>query len=505
MARKAGLSAISITDHDSIEGVKQIGADNGSEPPRFLTGVEISTAPPSGYRLPGSLHLLGYGFDPSDAGLNRALKRLQAARARRNPEILERLSALGIDLPQTALAADGGGQTGRPHIARAMVRCGFAESIDDAFDRFLGTGKPAYVDKYRIPCAEAVHTIQAAGGLAVLAHPFLLQPLDIDTLFRLVADLKTLGMDGIEVFYPEHSREQTEVGLELANRFDLLVTGGTDFHGDPTSDIEIGSGAGDFFVPISVYNALAAALKTTTESGADFGPLPQLEQRLSYLFEDRLLLEEALSHSSFVHEQENPAMRSNERLEFLGDAVLNLAAGHLLMARFEDIPEGPLSRMRAHLVNESQVANLARRLDLGRYLRLGKGERRSGGPEKRSILADAYEALIGAIYLDGGFGAAFQILQSHLKPLLAKLSAPAESADYKSRLQETAQGQLGEVPAYRMVGESGPDHDKTFRVEVCVADICEEGTGKSKKTAEQDAARKALNRFCSDDPPATAS
>jgi ribonuclease III len=220
-----------------------------------------------------------------------------------------------------------------------------------------------------------------------------------------------------------------------------------------------------------------------------------LEQRLSYRFTDRRLLENSLNHSSFIHEQDRTDLRSNERLEFLGDAVLNLAAGHLLMTHFPDVPEGNLSRMRARLVNESQVAGLARLLELGRFIRLGKGESLSGGRKKRSILADAYEALIGALYLDGGFDAAFRILNSHLTPLLDKMTAPELSADHKSRLQEAVQGSGGQVPEYQMVAESGPDHDKTFRVAVQVSDLREEGVGKSKKMAEQDAARKALERL----------
>jgi ribonuclease-3 len=220
-----------------------------------------------------------------------------------------------------------------------------------------------------------------------------------------------------------------------------------------------------------------------------------LEQRLSYRFTDRRLLENALHHSSFIHEQDRTDLRSNERLEFLGDAVLNLAAGHLLMRRFPEVPEGRLSRMRARLVNESQVAKLARMLELGGFIRLGKGELLSGGPNKRSILADAYEALIGAVYLDGGFDAAFRVLRAHLSPLLENMTTPALTFDYKSRLQEAVQASGGKVPEYRMVSESGPDHDKRFRVSVRVSDLCEEGVGKSKKMAEQDAARRAFERL----------
>jgi ribonuclease-3 len=223
--------------------------------------------------------------------------------------------------------------------------------------------------------------------------------------------------------------------------------------------------------------------------------LTALEKAICYTFRDRGWLEQALSHSSFVNEQAATDIRSNERLEFLGDAVLNLAAGHLLLVKYPAVKEGDLSRLRAHLVNEIQVARLARAIDLGRYLRLGKGEALSGGREKRSILADAYEALIGAVYLDGGFESAFRLVEAHLEPVLIAGDGETIGHDYKSRLQETAQALVGMTPDYLLLDESGPDHDKTFWVEVRVGKVCEQGRGKSKKMAEQDAARKALEHF----------
>jgi predicted metal-dependent phosphoesterase TrpH len=260
MAKNAGLSAISITDHDTLEGFRHI-SDPQPAGLRLLSGVEISAAPPDGYPLRGSLHILGYGFDPDHTGLNRALARLQTARADRNPKILQKLKAMGIVLPpETDAKAAGGDQVGRPHIARAMVRCGFTASIDDAFDRFLGAGRPAYVDKYRIPCAEAVKTIREAGGIAVLAHPYLLRSLDEEGIEHLVADLASMGLRGIEIYYPSHSPQQIESGLALAERFGLLVTGGTDFHGDLTPTVQMGIGTGGQFVPFSLYEKLVAAL-----------------------------------------------------------------------------------------------------------------------------------------------------------------------------------------------------------------------------------------------------
>ena len=207
---------------------------------------------------------------------------------------------------------------------------------------------------------------------------------------------------------------------------------------------------------------------------------------------DRSLIEEAFRHSSFVNEQVGMALQDNERLEFLGDAVLNLVVGHILMKRFPDLKEGDLSRMRASLVNESQLAVIARMLDLGNYIQLGKGEEQSNGREKNSILADTFEAVIAAVYLDGGFDAAYEILETHFSPLLEAIHLPGTNYDYKSQLQELVQVSRRAMPEYRVMSESGPDHDKTFIVQLKVQEIKTEGVGKSKKLAEQDAARKAL-------------
>ena len=225
--------------------------------------------------------------------------------------------------------------------------------------------------------------------------------------------------------------------------------------------------------------------------------LSRLELKISYRFKNRELLEEACRHSSFVNEQPEThmsaaALRDNERLEFLGDAVLNLVVGNMLMDGYPELPEGDLSRMRAHLVNESELASVAKEIDLGDFLRLGKGEIQSNGREKKSILADALEAVIAAIYLDGGFEAAFRFVRDRFAERVSGTARPVSAADYKSRLQEIVQTNHKAMPTYQVIGESGPDHDKTFAVKIMVCDLEAEGTGKSKKTAEQDAARQAL-------------
>jgi len=218
----------------------------------------------------------------------------------------------------------------------------------------------------------------------------------------------------------------------------------------------------------------------------------ELQEKLLYKFENNLFLDEALRHSSYVNEQTDDDLRDNERLEFLGDAVLNLAVGDLLMKHYPDAKEGDLSRMRANLVNETQLADISRTINLGSYLELGKGEIQTNGREKNSILANAFEAVMAAVYLDGGFKAAFNIIESHFSPLLASITTPAATYDYKSRLQELAQISHGEIPSYTVIHESGPDHDKTFGVQLKLKDLQTQGEGKSKKTAEQDAAQKAL-------------
>ena len=223
-----------------------------------------------------------------------------------------------------------------------------------------------------------------------------------------------------------------------------------------------------------------------------------IEQRLQYEFKNKGLLQEALRHSSYVNEIADPEMRDNERLEFLGDAVLNLIVGHILMHRYPDLKEGDLSRSRANLVNESRLAKTARSVNLGEYIQLGKGESQTQGREKNSILADTFEALTAAIYLDGGFEAAYEIIGKKFQPLIDQLDAFATNYDYKSQLQERVQVEHGVIPEYRIVREDGPDHDKTFWVTLNVIDIQTEGNGKSKKAAEQDAARKALELLSKD-------
>jgi ribonuclease-3 len=218
----------------------------------------------------------------------------------------------------------------------------------------------------------------------------------------------------------------------------------------------------------------------------------QLQDTLPHLFSNLDLLREALRHSSYVNEQTDDELRDNERLEFLGDAVLNLAIGHLLMQSFPQMREGDLSRIRANMVNETQLAEIARSIDLGSYLLLGKGELQNNGRDKSSLLANAFEAVMAAVFLDNGLDAAVTVIQRHFKDLVASAPTAAIGQDYKSRLQEAVQSTIREIPQYRVIDESGPDHDKVFTVSMSVGKIETQGTGKSKKSAEQDAARCGL-------------
>lgn len=220
-----------------------------------------------------------------------------------------------------------------------------------------------------------------------------------------------------------------------------------------------------------------------------------LEKNLGYAFGNREFLEHALRHSSFVNETPDKEAKDNERLEFLGDSILNLTISHLLVDRFPDLSEGDLSKIRASLVNENQLSGIARKIQLGAFLRLGRGELQSGGRDKNSILADALEALLAAVYLDGGFHRAFDVVKRHFSDLLDSLAIFEENHDYKSRVQEIVQATGQSSPQYRIVSETGPDHDKTFEAELTIGEATFRGTGKSKKTAEQAAAQKAVRRI----------
>lgn len=257
LAYRLNLGAISITDHDTVLGVKDALQIGIPESIKFITGVEISVTPPAFFRFSGSCHILGYFIRLDDPELNRSLKMLQAARESRAPRIIERLEVLGIGLSMDeVLTVSGGGQIGRPHIARAMVNKHLVRSIHEAFDLYLGRGKPAYVDKYRMNCEQAIQIIANAGGIPVLAHPVLLNIRQNEVLEAFIRELKEMGLKGMEVYYPEHSIIHQRFYFDMAKRYELLMTGGSDFHGSLKPDIQMGTGRGDLCVPYEVYENL---------------------------------------------------------------------------------------------------------------------------------------------------------------------------------------------------------------------------------------------------------
>ncbi len=219
--------------------------------------------------------------------------------------------------------------------------------------------------------------------------------------------------------------------------------------------------------------------------------LLKFTQKLQYVFKNEEFFKESLNHRSFVNEQ-NVAIKDNERLEFLGDAVLGLVIAHILMDRYPHLKEGSLTVIRSALVNERQLASIARSLDLGDCILLGKGEEQTKGREKDSILSDVFEAVIAAIYLDGGYDAVFKVIDFIFSEKIKFVVSEREANCYKSQLQELVQAAHYNVPCYNVIKESGPDHDKTFIVELKTGKFVVLGVGKSKKRAEQDAARLVL-------------
>ncbi len=261
LAVRLGLKAVAITDHDTLAGSIEARAGGIPSSLDFITGIEISAAAPEGYAVKGSVHVLGYGIDPCHGGLNKLIETLTAARNNRNPKIIERLNELGIDVAMDEVnRLVGGGSAGRPHIARLMVDKNMAGSIDDAFNRFLGKGQAAYVDKYRAPMDETIAAINQAGGIAVLAHPHLNRIDDPTTFESFLLTLIDMGLSGVEAIYPGQPMKDATLYSRLARKYDLLITGGTDFHGQVTPGIQLGIGDGSFHVPYQAFKDLTARL-----------------------------------------------------------------------------------------------------------------------------------------------------------------------------------------------------------------------------------------------------
>jgi len=258
-----GLQAIAITDHDTIEGLEEGLSEGERIGFEVIPGIEISAV-----HSPGSMHLLGYFLDNHHPHINERLGYLQKARAERNPKIVEKLNQLGIELTyEEVLKASGGGQVGRPHFARVLLEKKYVRSFQEAFNRFLKKGAPAYVEKIRFTAKEALHFINDAKGVAVLAHPKTLNLDGYSELENLLRQLIDEGLQGIETYYPEHSALEVAQYKTLAERYGLLMTGGTDYHGIEKNGFDIGVGRGEMKLPYSMVESLKAARNRVLLSG----------------------------------------------------------------------------------------------------------------------------------------------------------------------------------------------------------------------------------------------
>lgn len=263
LAKESGLSALSLTDHDSVGGIAEAAAEAKKLGIDFISGIEISCE----YPQPGTMHILGYGVDPENATLRDLTRTLLEGRDNRNPKIIATLQELGVaitmeEVEQEAKAdlAEKEGKKkpiGRPHIAAILLRKGYVSSIKQAFDKYLAPGGLAYFDKERLTMTQAVERIIGSGGLPVLAHPVQLRTANDAQLERVVKDLVDLGLAGLETIHSDHDADQVEKYTALAGRYNLLTTGGSDFHGTNKKDISLGTARGRK-VPRAFFDALVA-------------------------------------------------------------------------------------------------------------------------------------------------------------------------------------------------------------------------------------------------------
>lgn len=260
LAKKRQLKAIAITDHDTVDGVKEALEQGKRLSIEVIPGVEISANAKT-----GSLHLLGYFVETERGILKEKLERLKQARSERNPRIADRLNDLGVHITyEEAVRASGGGQVGRPHFAQVLVNRGYVRSISEAFDRYLAQGAPAYVGKFRFEVKEAMDIVLEAGGVPVLAHPFTMNCAP-DELETRVTELVQDGLKGIEVFYPDHTGEQTVQYQRLADKLGLVKTGGSDFHGALIEKAELGIIGKGISLPYATVKELLRVKRGETE------------------------------------------------------------------------------------------------------------------------------------------------------------------------------------------------------------------------------------------------
>lgn len=252
----AGLAALALTDHDTLSGLPRFLAAAASLPFQAVPGVELSVDCRSGV-----MHMLGYWMDPANPELARQLEWVRDGRSMRNCEILRKLNELGLTMTEDELKASAGEDVvGRPHFAQVMIDKGYVKDKNEAFDRYLGDGQSAYVDRPRLTAEKAIELLTAAGGVPVLAHPFTLH-LGKESMEKLLGELAECGLCGMECYYSEHSSDLTRDYLEMAARLHLVPTGGSDFHGAASPGIELGTGFGGLNVPDETIAALEARRK----------------------------------------------------------------------------------------------------------------------------------------------------------------------------------------------------------------------------------------------------
>ncbi len=234
MAKRKGLGAIALTDHDTVDGIPEFLSCSGAEGPELVPGVEISC------EHSGTLHILGYFVDRFSSELLSLLSWMREGRSKRNEKIVENLRSFGFDITMEEVQKEAGGEVvGRPHMASVLLKKGYVKSLKEAFEKFLKKGGPCYEDRIRPSYARAISVIRASRGVPVLAHPVTLG-LERDETENFVRRLRECGLEGIEAYYPDHTDEDTLFFISLARKFDLVVTGGTDFHGDKKPDVELG-------------------------------------------------------------------------------------------------------------------------------------------------------------------------------------------------------------------------------------------------------------------------
>lgn len=251
-AQSIGLKAIAITDHDTLSGLPEAIASGKKNHISIIAGIEISAV-----YDPGTMHILGY-FPAYPQGLEERLSFIQEARRKRCPLIIKRLNALGLSVTlDDVIAISRGGQIGRPHIAKAMINKGIAKNSAEAFSRYLAKGKPAYVEKEKMTIEDSISLIREYNGLVVLAHPFTLdlQPYELKLLIK---HLKLLGLAGLEIIYPEHTRSQKRLYTSIAHNLNLFITGGTDYHGPGRNNVSIG----DFGIEKPAYDYMIENFNT---------------------------------------------------------------------------------------------------------------------------------------------------------------------------------------------------------------------------------------------------